>query len=160
MLTETLNEKVKETVLRLQKKRAEQRLQRKARKDQIVILTIDSDGNVLDIHNEWNSEHHEKPLFIKSTPCNFISPVDKGKTITWIGIPENEEDKISIENIVMTNANGTQVLRNRSYIRGNTGIVTGKVKDNNIKVGEQESYYLTYKVNDDLFVLDPILEIH
>lgn len=161
MTTETLNEKVKETILRLKKKRAKQRRLKKARKDQFVILTIDTNGKILDIHNEWNSEDlKEQHAFVETDLCNFISPVDKGKRITWIGIPANEEDQVTIENIVMANSNGPQVLRNRSYIRGNTGIVTGKAKDNSVKVGEQESYYLTYRVNGTLFVLDPILEIH
>ena len=44
MSTDTLIEKVREPILRLQKKRAEERVLRKGRKDQFVVLTIDTNG--------------------------------------------------------------------------------------------------------------------
>lgn len=161
MSTDTLIEKVREPILRLQKKRAEERVLRKGRKDQFVVLTIDTNGKVLDIHNDWDFKDDAKNVPFKETePCSFVTPVDKGKSITWIGIPEDREDIVSVENIVLKNSNGRQVLRSRSYIRGNTGVVVGKAKDNSIQVGEKEEYYLTYKVNDKVYVLDPIIEIH
>ena len=126
-----------------------------------MVLTIDTDGKVLDIHNDWDFKDSAKNIpFIETDPCSFVTPVDKGKSVTWIGIPEEKEDIITVENIVMKNSNGKQVLRSRSYIRGNTGIVVGKAKDNSIRVGEKEEYYLTYSVNGKVYVLDPILEIH
>lgn len=162
-------EKVRDTILRLQKERGKKNEEKKQRKDQYVILILRSNGNVLDIHNDWNWENEDRSsslmdpdayTFQETDPCNFVTPVDRGKNILWAAIPENQDDEVTIENVVMKNSNGNQVLRSRSYVRGNTGVVIGRVRDKGIRAGEIEEYYLSYSINGEVFVLDPIIEIH
>lgn len=130
---------------------------------QYVILTINQDGKVLNIENDWNKPLSTSNTFDKNNPCNFTTIVNKGKNVTWIGIkdPKCADDlTINIEYVLMKNTKNKQILKKRNYNRGLADTVTGKVKNNGVKNGEIEDYYIIYSVNGKAFILDPMLEGH
>lgn len=154
----TIIDKVKARII-LEKKKMELLKETKSnRKDQFVVLRIDSHGAVKSMDNDWNGE--VKTSFDTVGERNFITPVSIGKRITWIVMPEKEDDDITIENIVIKNSSPKQILRNRSYIRASKHVVVGRVKNSNISPGDTQGYYLTYTVNGHAYVLDPIMEVH
>lgn len=154
----TIIDKVKARILLEKKKMELLKETRGNRKDQFVVLRIDSHGVVKSIDNDWNGD--VKTSFDTVGERNFITPVNIGKNITWILMPEKEDDVVTIENIVIKNSAEKQILRSRSYIRGNKHVVVGRVKNSNISPGDTEEYYLTYTVNGHAYVLDPIMEVH
>jgi hypothetical protein len=154
----TIIDKVKDRIMKEKKKMILMKEAKGSRKDQYVVLRIDSHGVVKSIDNDWNGT--VKTSFDVVGESNFITPVNIGKNITWIVMPEKEDDVITIENVVIKNSAGKQILRNRSYIRGNKHVVVGRVKNSNISPGDTQEYYLTYSVNGHAYVLDPIMEVH
>lgn len=131
--------------------------------NQYVILTINETGKVINIENDWNNPLSTDNTYDPNKPCEFTTPVNKGKTVTWIGIadPNCKQDiTINIEYILMNNAKGKQILKDRNYNRGSSDVVVGKVKNHGVNNGEIEDYYIVYSVNGDAFILDPKLDPH
>ncbi len=131
--------------------------------DQIVALTIDEHGVVTKMQNLWESNPATAKGFNKDNPCDFSTPVDKGRTIKWIGFPDpanTKSVKISIDYVLMVNGRGKQILKNKTYNRGSGTTVLGKVKTGGVRNGEIEDYYIVYSVDDKAYILDPMLEGH
>ncbi len=92
-------------------------------------MTINEAGTVTNIENDWNNTPPTTGSYNAENPCDFTTPVNKGKTITWIGIPDSnckEPIKIAIEYILMNNAKGKQILKSKSYSRAQADVVVGK----------------------------------
>ncbi len=83
-------------------------------RNQYVVLTINDQGEVTQIENDWNAPY-STGSFDPNKLCDFSTPVNKGKTITWIGIPDPncKGTKIKIEYVLMNNAKGKQILKNK-----------------------------------------------
>ena len=130
-------------------------------KDQYVVLTFDDEtGDLLDMCNEWEASSKETTAFSQTNPCDFVTPVNKGTSITWIGIT-NKGNQITIQNIVINMNSNNEVLKRKSYSRNRKAkVVVGKVKDKNVNPGNSEQYYLTYTVNGMTRLIDPALEFH
>ena len=132
-------------------------------RDQLVVLTINEKGAVTNMQNLWNSNQAVTSGFDPKYPCNFTTPVDKGKTIKWIGLADSnntESVKISIDYVLMINGKGKQILKSKTYGRGSDDTVLGQVKKGSIKKGDIEFYYIIYSVDGKAFILDPRIEIH
>ncbi len=128
--------------------------------NQIVVLTINDQGKVIHMHNAWNPPN-STGSFDPNHPCDFSTAVNKGKTITWIGLPypkNNTAIQIKIEYILMNNAKGKQLLKNKSYNRGQGNQVVGRVKNKNFIKGDIEYYYIVYSVDGKAYILDPMME--
>lgn len=131
--------------------------------DQIVSLTIDQNGVVTDMQNLWQSKHEVTAVFDPKHPCSFTTPVDKGRTIKWIGFPNSDNDKIveiSIDYVLMINGRGKQILKSKTYNRGSGKTVLGRVKTKGVNNGEIEDYFIIYSVDGKAFILDPKLKYH
>lgn len=135
-----------------------EKLKKDARRDQYVVLTIDDNGNVINMENDWNNNNSQ--VFDPQNPCEFTTPVDIGKTITWMGLSEKDNNPINIEYVLMNNAKGKQILKSKSYNRGQNDAVTGKVKPRSIRKHDVEYYMIIYSVNDKIYILDPKMEVH
>jgi len=133
--------------------------------NQTVVLTINEKGEVIHMHNDWNAPN---PVpFDPNKPCDFSTPVNKGKAITWIGTryPKNNTAiQIEIDYILLNNAKGKQILKNKSYHRGQDNKVVGRVKNKTFLKEDIEYYYIVYsvitKVDRKTYILDPLMEPH
>ena len=97
-------------------------------RDQLVILTIDENGVVTNMQNLWESNHSPGKVFDPEHPCDFTTPIDKGRTIKWIGMPDSNNTKpvkISIDYVLMINGRGKQLLKNKTYNRDSDNTVLG-----------------------------------
>ena len=131
--------------------------------DQIVALTINEAGEVTNMQNLWEYDTAKAKHFNKDAPCDFNTPVDKGRTVKWIGLPDSNNTKpieISIDYVLMINGKGKQILKSKTYSRDSGNTVLGKVKKSGVKNGDIEDYYIVYSVNGKAFILDPKIEAH
>ena len=130
-------------------------------KDQYVILTFDENtGNLIDMCNDWEVPEKGQSSFSEIDPCKFVTPVNKGRSITWIGVT-NEGNQITIENIVINMNSKYEILKRKSYSRNRKAkVVVGKVKDKNVVPGNTEHYYLTYTMNGITRLIDPVMQYH
>ena len=130
-------------------------------KDQYVVLTFDAEtGDLLDMCNEWEVPDKGQSSFSQTNPCDFVTPVNKGRRITWIGIT-NQGNQITIQNIVINMNSNYEILKRKSYSRNRKAkVVVGKAKDKNIETGNTEHYYLTYTINGMTRLIDPVIEYH
>jgi len=131
--------------------------------NQIVVLTINDQGEVIHMHNAWNASN--SVAFDPSKPCDFSTPVNKGKTITWIGTPypiNNTAIQIEIDYILLNNTKGKQILKNKSYNRGQDNKVVGRVKNKTFLKEDSEYYYIVYsvitKADRKTYILDPKMD--
>ena len=139
------------------------KLEKTKEQNQYVILSIAQDGKVTNIENDWNTTQSSGSTYDPSNPCEFITPVNKGKKVTWIGIKDSDckdDLVINIEYVLMNNAKGKQILKSRNYNRNLGDTVEGSVKNSGVTNGEIEDYYIVYSVNGKAFILDPKLEGH
>lgn len=132
--------------------------------NQYVVLIIDSNGDVISMYNDWDG------LVTNTKALNsnrFNSPVNKGKKITWIGLPENEDEKneIRIEVIFIKRPSNTNILKRDSYVRNAyENVVTAKVKNIITDQSMVEPYNITYsfvnlKGEREFRTIDPVLTI-
>lgn len=131
--------------------------------DQIVALTINEAGDVTNMQNLWEYNPNTAKPFDKHNPCDFSTPVDKGRTVKWIGLPDSNNTKpieISIDYVLMINGRGKQILKSKTYNRDSGNTVLGKVKKSGVQNGDIEDYYIIYSVNGKAYILDPRLEGH
>lgn len=133
------------------------------KQDQTVVLTVDDQGNVTYMHNTWNTPGSGH--FDPSNPCDFTTPVNKGKTITWIGNPDPQHMKdinVEIDYVLMNITKGKQILKKICYHRGPGGVVIANVKNKTFIKGDIEYYYIVYSVikgeDRKTYILDPKMD--
>jgi len=140
--------------------------------DQIVVLTIASDGKVEKMNNLWDI--NGTGSFDPNCPEDFMTPVNQSKKVTWIGIPDKDTHTIIIENIAIKPTSGDDVLKQKAYTRkGGNYFVVGKVKDKVVsKVKDKgdnpvfEDYSITFSVHDPSngnsiwYTIDPKISPH
>lgn len=130
--------------------------------DQFVVLSIDSNGNVTKMYNNWNVNGTGE----FTNPEEFKTPVNQGKKITWIGIPYEGTHTIIIENIAIK-PGSKDVLKQKAYKRkGGNYFVVGKIKDNGVN-RVSEGYSITFSVHGSStknipswYTIDPVISVH
>ena len=96
---------------------------------------------------------------------NFLSIVNSGKRIFWIGIVKdvenNYQNNVDIKQIVLNVTGDSQILKkNYYYDRGNNGVVVGNVRKTSEYPQVKEEYNITILVNGtDYYTIDPQLEM-
>ena len=143
------------------------------KKDTYVVVTVDTAGIVENFGNTENSDMIEKKIpkedgLVKfsdnrgdqSSTGNFLSKVDEGKDIIWIGIAEDEGHTVEIKKV--ERIGGDEVLRKESYDDNGDGVVVGKIRDKDASILEpKETYSITFQVNNtDLYIIDPQMQMN
>ena len=146
-----------------------------SKRDTYVIVTVETDKiGPKNINNYVVLSDNRGGGPTPGNPINFVSKVDRGKKITWIGIPKNasvggDDQTVDIKQIEMKKPNSSILEKTRYNDKGDNGVVVGKVKYPRLVVEElqvvpnnleREGYYITILVNGtDWYTMDPQLEM-
>lgn len=137
-------------------------------KDTYVYLIIDTDninkGNIND-YVEFSDNRCDTPSYFGNNHDEFVSMVDKGKKIIWIGIvkdpEENRYHSVAITQISIKKESEHQILVAATYEdKIKKGIVVGEVKETGVYKGNTEDYNITFLVNGkDSYTIDPKMQM-
>lgn len=111
--------------------------------DVLITISVDTDKiGTTDIKDAVSfSDSNNDPISIVG-PGNFVSQVYKNQTVIWTAESLNGESTIYIQNI--KKEEGSPILEHVRRGNGSQSTFTGKIKnDDNIKIGDEESYSMT-----------------
>lgn len=116
------------------------------KRDTYVIVTVDTvENKSTEDYPKYNVEISDNRGAQRLESSKFSSIVNRGKKITWIGIPKDERvgevvQTVDIKQILMKEVNESQILKKNYYSDVNdNGVVVGRVKYPKLN-GEDPSY--------------------
>lgn len=138
----------------------------KTKKDTYVIVTVDTVNINPENKNDKVefSDNRGDPPSVLGNPNGFVSSVDRGKKIIWIGIAKDYDDyfenSVAIKEISRkSEEGGSDILKDKTYKdKNDNGVVVGKIKDKD--ESGTESYNISILVNgSDSYSIDPQLKM-
>lgn len=123
-----------------------------------VIKDIGPDSNIRDCieFSDNRGSAHSLPSF----PEYFMTRVNAGKKVTWMGSPDSDPKILIMEVNFKPNKVSTLILE-EELLSNEKGIVTSRVKKKgDVKNLSNQFYNITFYINNKVYTIDPILQFH